>query len=172
MVEINEIDNTEIIDNEKIIQQLVEEYPCAFRKVKDPHDGELLFQAGIKDPDRFNKLLNDGKDTSFEMREHLSGYEDFEKEVISNLMDTKNNKVFNSVLRLISYESMKNGGPIFSKKGILLPFETAEVYIPYSIIPTSLNAFSDGAKKAFFSALAFVNTYNMLLDKEKHVKKN
>lgn len=171
MVEGIEIDKSEGIDNEKIIQELIEEYPCAFRKIKDSHEGEIFFQAGIKDPDGFVKLLNNGKDSSSEMKEHLSQYDDLQNDVISNLIDTNNQKVFNSVLRLISYDSMKNGGPIFSKRGILLPFETAEVSIPYSIIPTSLNAFSDGARKAFFTALAFVNTYNMLLERDKHVKK-
>ncbi len=67
---------------------------------------------------------------------------------------------------------MKNGGPCFSKKGILLPFETADVYIPPCIIATSLNAFTEDAKRAFFTALTFVNTYNMLLNREKHIKKN
>ncbi|HNW23509.1 MAG TPA: hypothetical protein PKH06_01985 [Candidatus Dojkabacteria bacterium] len=172
MVEIKELTGTETIDNEKITQQLIEEFPCAFKKIKDPHDGEILFQAGINDPQEFVSMLNNGRGTSPEMKEHLSSYQGLHDEVISNLINTKNQKVFNSVLRLISYESMKNGGPCFSKKGILLPFETADVYIPPCIIATSLNAFTEDAKRAFFTALTFVNTYNMLLNREKHIKKN
>lgn len=171
MVEIKEVTKEREIDNERITDQLVSEYPFAFRKIKDKYDGEIMYQAGIKDPDEFIKILNDGVNYSTDMREHLSKYHMLHDEVIQDLEDAKDAKIYNSVIRLISYYSMKNGGPCFSKKGITLPFETADVYIPPSIICSSLDVFPQGAKKAFFSALSFVNTYNMLLSKEKKGKK-
>ncbi len=172
MVEVKEIEKDKEIANERVIEQLLSEYPFAFRKVKGEHDGEIMFQAGIKDPDEFQKLLSDGANYSVDMREHLSKYSELHDEVILDLEDTRDQKVYNSVIRLISYYSMKNGGPCFSRKGIILPFETADVYIPPYIISNSLDEFPQGARKAFLSALSFVNTYNMLLDRDKHIKRN
>lgn len=178
MVEIKEVVDKEKIKKEKldkvnqeITDNLLEQFPYAFRKITNKTNGQILFQAGIRNPNKFISKLSGKSPSSDEMKAHLFNFKVLNDEVLNDLKDTKDNKVYNSVLRLINYESMKNGGPSFSKMGITLPFETADSYIPPSVIPTSLNAFTDSSKDAFYKAMSFVNDYNMLLEKEEKEKK-
>lgn len=178
MVEIKQVIDKEKIKKEKleevnqeITDNLLEKYPYAFKKVVDKSNRQISFQAGIRSPNKFISKLSGKSPSSDEMKAHLFNFKVLYDEVLNDLKDTKDIKVYNSVLRLINYESMKNGGPCFSKMGITLPFETADSYIPPSVIPTSLNAFTNGSKDAFYIAMSFVNDYNMLLEKEEKEKK-
>ncbi len=153
--------------NQEITDNLLEQFPYAFKRVTDKTDGHVSFQAGIRNPNKFVSKLSGKTPSSDEMKAYLFNYQMLHDEVINDLKDTEDNKVYTSVLRLVSYESMRNGGPCFSEIGISLPFETADTYIPHSVIPKSLNAFTDDGKNAFYKAMSFVNGYNMLLEKEK-----
>lgn len=178
MVDIKEDLNREKLEREKrekanqeITDNLLVQFPYAFKKVIDKTNGHISFQAGIRNPNKFFSKLSGKTPSSDEMKEYLLNFQMLHDEVIYDLRDTEDNKVYNSVLRFVSFESMKNGGPCFSKIGITLPFETADTYIPHSVIPTSLNAFTDNGKSAFYKAISFVNGYNMLLEKEEKEKK-
>jgi len=148
------------------MEMVTNHFPYAFKEIED-NDGEIMYQAGINNADDFLNRLNGSIHSSRKMKIHLSKYNELHESVVSKLANSKNQKVINSIYRLYSDGSMKNGGPCFSRKGIILPFESSDSFITPDLIEDSLFAFKDDELIAFYLALGYVNTYNMLLMAEK-----